>query len=231
MIGVYDYTVILTYLSAISASLGILFALTGTGHPYIGAFFLLFCGFCDAFDGKVARTKKDRTTYEKKFGVQIDSLSDLLAFGVLPVCIGVALLRVSPKYHEVLSSNIQTRHALVTTIVFYGIMMIYIIFGLTRLAHYNVTEDERQSVETGNRKYFQGLPITSAAFIFPTVLFLQCVLDVDMTITYYVMMFFVSVAFVVDVKIPKPGTREILILVGIGLLEAIVLIVTFINRT
>ena len=53
MIGFYNYTVILTYLSALSASTGIVVALSGAGHPYLGCFFLLFCGLCDAFDGKV----------------------------------------------------------------------------------------------------------------------------------------------------------------------------------
>ena len=41
----------------ISATCGIIFCLNNIGHPYIGMLFLLFCGLCDAFDGKVARTK------------------------------------------------------------------------------------------------------------------------------------------------------------------------------
>jgi hypothetical protein len=49
------------------------------------------------FDGKVARTKKDRTEQEKSFGIQIDSLSDLVSFGVLPAVIGFAM--VSQNYH------------------------------------------------------------------------------------------------------------------------------------
>ena len=92
MIGFYDYTVILTYFSLLSATSGIVVALSGGGHPYYGCLFLLFCGLCDAFDGKVARTKKGRTKMEKDFGIQIDSLSDLVAFGVLPACIGAALM-------------------------------------------------------------------------------------------------------------------------------------------
>ena len=43
------------------------------------------------FDGKVARTKKDRTECEKKFGIQIDSLCDAICFGVLPVVIGYSV--------------------------------------------------------------------------------------------------------------------------------------------
>ena len=101
MIGVYDYTVILTFLSLLSASTGIITTLSGSGHPYIGSFFLLFCGLCDAFDGKIAHRKVDRTDISRRFGIQIDSLSDLVAFGVLPACIGTALIRVSPFMHRI----------------------------------------------------------------------------------------------------------------------------------
>ena len=55
MIGFYDYTVILTYLSMLSATCGIIFCLNSVGHPYIGMLFLLLCGLCDAFDGKESR--------------------------------------------------------------------------------------------------------------------------------------------------------------------------------
>ena len=88
MLGFYDYTVLLTYLSLVSSTTGIIVSLSGAGHPYIGAMFLLFCGLCDAFDGKVARMKKDRTKMQCNYGIQIDSLSDLVAFGVLPASIG-----------------------------------------------------------------------------------------------------------------------------------------------
>lgn len=83
MLGFYDYTVVLTYCSVISAVIGIYVSLSGAGHPYIGVMLLLLCGLFDTFDGRVARSKKNRTEKEKAFGVQIDSLSDLVAFGVL----------------------------------------------------------------------------------------------------------------------------------------------------
>ena len=69
MIGFYDYTVILTYLSLLSGVMGIIVCLHGIGHPFIGVFFLMLSGLCDTFDGKVARTKKNRTDQMKKFGV------------------------------------------------------------------------------------------------------------------------------------------------------------------
>ena len=65
MIGFYNYTVVLTYAGFVSAVMGICMA--ASGNPVISIICLLFSGFCDMFDGKVARTKKDRTDAEKKF--------------------------------------------------------------------------------------------------------------------------------------------------------------------
>jgi len=225
MIGVYDYTVILTYLSAVSAGLGILFSLSGGGHPYVGVFFLLFSGLCDAFDGRVARRKKDRTEYSKKFGVQIDSLSDILAFGVLPVCIGTAMIRVCPLFNELMNGVAKTGKERLNVLCLYGIMLFYLVMGVTRLAHYNVTEDERQQTEEGNRRSFTGVPITSASVVFPTVLLFQYVLEQDITLVYFMVMLLLAIAFVVKIRIPKPGFRGIMIMVGIGAAEFIFLMI------
>lgn len=230
MIGVYDYTVILTYLSALSAGMGIIVSLNGTGHPYFGTFFLLFCGLCDAFDGKVARTKKNRTELEKKFGIQIDSLSDLAAFGILPGCIGNAMIRVSPRLPELPRIKTQTKLEFEVAVVLFAIILVYILAALIRLAYYNVTEEERQKEESGCRKYYEGLPVTSASLLFPTVMLLQYILPTDITPIYFVVMLLMSIAFVAKIKIPKPQTKGILALIGIGVLEfAILLIFLFIH--
>ena len=88
MFSYWDYTVVLTYCSLLSATTGILVSLSA-GHPYIGVMFLLLCGLYDTFDGRVARSKKNRTAKEKEFGIQIDSLSDLVAFKSVTVCVWV----------------------------------------------------------------------------------------------------------------------------------------------
>ena len=75
MIGFYNYTVLLTYAGFACGCCGIYYALSG--HPGIGIILLLLAGFCDMFDGKVARTRK-RTDAEKQFGIQIDSLAALI---------------------------------------------------------------------------------------------------------------------------------------------------------
>lgn len=43
------------------------------------------------FDGRVARTKKNRTAEQKGFGIQIDSLCDIVAFGILPAVITIVV--------------------------------------------------------------------------------------------------------------------------------------------
>ena len=81
-LGVYDYTIILTYMSLISAVVGM--TLASAGRFTAAVLCLLFSGLCDAFDGTVARTKKNRTDDEKAFGIQLDSLCDVVSFGVFP---------------------------------------------------------------------------------------------------------------------------------------------------
>ena len=222
MIGYYDYTVVLTYLSLLSSGLGIIVALNGPGHPYMGVFFLMFCGLCDAFDGKVARTKKDRTELQKKYGIQIDSLSDLVAFGVLPACIGNAMIRVCPTIAEVprfKGNGGDESFGLPITLLCFVVVMLYILAALIRLAWFNVTEEERQKTEEGARKYYTGLPVTSAALIFPTVLLLQYLIPMDITPVYFVVMFLTGFLFLAKFQLKKPGLRGILVMVGIGIVE------------
>lgn len=224
MIGVYDYTVILTYLSALSAGIGIIVSLNGTGHPYYGTFFLLICGLCDAFDGRVARKKKNRTDIEKKFGIQIDSLSDLIAFGVLPGCIGNAMIRVSPKLPELPRIKMQTRMEFNIALILFVIILMYFLAALIRLAYFNVSEEERQKQEDGCRKYYEGLPVTSASLIFPSIMLFQYIFPMDITPVYFIVMFLMSFAFVLKIRIPKPQFRGIMIMIGIGLLEFLILL-------
>ena len=231
MLGIYDYTVILTYLSLLSASAGILVSLSGGGHPFLGVFFLLFCGFCDAFDGKVARTKKNRSHREVNFGIQIDSLSDLVAFGVLPACIGAAMMRVSPLLTHFSHTYLRPGFRSLPAALFSGILILYVLAAMIRLAYFNVTEEERQEEEGGVRKFYTGLPVTSASLIFPTILLLQYILPVDVTPLYIVTALITGFAFLGKFEIRKPGLRGILIMVGIGVIEfALILLGRFLCR-
>lgn len=143
-IGYYDYTVILTYCGMLTAVAGIFLSLH---EDYWSAILcLMAAGVCDIFDGAIASTK-DRNRSEKDFGIQIDSLSDLISFGVLPAVFVYMI----------------TGQNLATGIVCAG----YVLCALIRLAYFNVLEEERQRISTERRKIYLGLPVTAAAALLP----------------------------------------------------------------
>ncbi len=111
----------------------------------------------------------------------------------------------------------------------FAIGAFYILAALIRLAYFNVTEEERQKTEKGTRKYYLGLPVTSASMIFPFVLLIQYICDkflnVDITLVYFAIMLITAIAFVSKFQLKKPGLRTILVMVGIGVVEAIIMIV------
>jgi len=152
MVGFYNYTVIITYLSLVSASLGMLFSSQGKFKAALAC--LLISGLCDMIDGPVARTRK-RTESEKKFGIQIDSLCDLISFGIQP---GVLVYFVAEKYGE---NDVLSYIGL-------GIAIVFGLCAVIRLAYFNVTEEERQEKEGSKKRTgYQGLPVTNAALIIP----------------------------------------------------------------
>ena len=213
MLGFYNYTVILTYLSLISGTIGIFAA--ASGRPLIMSIVcLLLSGFFDLFDGKVARTRKKSTDDEKKFGIQLDSLADLVCFGVLPAVMGI-------QYG-------------LNNYFYFTVMALYVLAGLIRLAYFNVSEEKRSSKEGGVRSQYDGLPITSAAIIFPLFFcFKVCMgsrLSFD-TYTYLYCGLLVAVAFAFlfnKIKIRKAKGAMIYIVALFGLVElATVLIVYF----
>lgn len=219
MLGYYNYTVLLTYLSLASATTGIVISLTGNGHPFVGMFFMLFCALCDAFDGKVARTKKNRTPEECRYGIQIDSLSDVVAFGVLPACIGAALVFRSEIY-KFGTNGID----LVYSIICFAIMAFFVLAGLIRLAYFNVTEEERQDNNEGARKYYVGLPITLGSMFLPAALAIVLIVEklakIDFTLFYFGVLLAVGVAFISKFHLRKPGIKILIGMICFGALEA-----------
>ena len=85
MIGFYNYSVIVTYIGVALSVSGM--ALASTGQFKFAILCLALAGACDTFDGKIARAMKNRTKEMEIFGIQIDSLCDMVCFGVTPVII------------------------------------------------------------------------------------------------------------------------------------------------
>lgn len=197
MIGYYNYTVYATYLAFISGITGIIFA--ANDKPVVAVICLLVCGLIDSFDGAIARTKKDRTNEEKKFGIQIDSLSDLVCFGVLPAAIGYSIG--------------------MTEWYFIIILCLFSLCGLMRLAYFNVTEEIRQQETTEKRKYYEGLPITNASLLLSCFFAFSFLFGSHKDIFVYIfagLMLITSILFIVKIKIPKGGKKMIITLALLG---------------
>lgn len=193
-IGVYDYTVILTYISLISSVFGITQAIHGDYKTAI--FCLAFSGICDAFDGRVARTKKNRTEDEKNFGIQLDSLCDVICFGVFPALICYLL---------------GVRGMIGLAIIFF-----YCLCAVIRLAFFNVLEANRQKTEGGCNKTYRGLPVTSISFILPIAFWLQFILpDLIFLSLLHILLLLVGFLFILDFPIRKPDLKMILALIAI----------------
>ena len=204
LIGFYDYTVILTYISLISSVYGMTQAIHGDYKEAI--FCLAFSGICDAFDGRVARSKKNRTADERAFGIQLDSLCDVICFGVYPALICYLL---------------GVRGTIGLAIVFY-----YCLCAVIRLAFFNVMEEKRQKTEGGANKVYRGLPVTTISFILPLFFWLQFLMsDYVFLILLHGLLILVGTLFVLDVPLKKPDIKTILIAI------AAVIVTVFIIQT
>lgn len=181
-IGFYDYTVILTYLSLISSLAGMCFAVAG--RPGVAMACLALSGICDLFDGTVARTKKGRTEDEKSFGIQLDSMCDVVCFGVFPA----VFLYFSG----------------VDGVGGFLLLSFYVLCAVIRLAFFNVLEAKRQAANSGSNKSFRGLPVTTAAMVFPAVFLLGLLLPRDVCLLiYHVLPAVMGFLFILDVRVPK----------------------------
>jgi CDP-diacylglycerol--serine O-phosphatidyltransferase len=138
------------------------------------------------FDGIVARTKKDRTQDQKNFGIQIDSLTDVIAFGVTPAVVFY--------FHGVQST--------------FGVIILiaYVLCGLVRLAFFNVLETKRQSDPTASAclDSFRGMPITFSSMITPIVCPIAFILPSNVSIiVYHIVPLIMGFLFILDFKMPK----------------------------
>lgn len=111
------------------------------GFPHVSVIFIFMAAIFDRFDGKVAR----KFDSESDFGKELDSLCDLVSFGVAPAML---------IYETVLKTMPNT--GLTMTVLF-------IVCGAVRLARFNVKEFDGA---------FWGVPITAAGFIMALSFFL-----------------------------------------------------------
>ncbi len=126
------------FFTALSAFFGVMAIIASSQGNFEKAFiYIVLSLIADGLDGRVARL----TNTTSKFGVEFDSLADLVAFGVAPAM----MLYFAAGYQY------GRFGALVSGL--------YVVFGAIRLARFNVTTGDIDP------KYFIGLPIPTAAVV------------------------------------------------------------------
>ena len=97
-IGCFNKSVILTYIGVIFALAGIfiLIDLQEAEQMNLVMFCLIISGLCDLFDGFIAR-KCNRNETQKAFGVQIDTLCDIISFVIFP---SILLYKMAFQHHS-----------------------------------------------------------------------------------------------------------------------------------
>ncbi|MBP3300787.1 MAG: CDP-alcohol phosphatidyltransferase family protein [Clostridia bacterium] len=201
-IGVYNPSIILTYVGMISAILGIGVLITqktlGAIDPIgLAMIALIVSGVCDMFDGAVARRCK-RTEQEKQFGIQLDSLADTISFVVFPASMLIFIANFGP--------------------VSLLIACFYAFAGIMRLGWFNITTETSGGV-------YSGLPVTFSSVIFPTFYLALSFFEVPrLDIIFQVLTAVVGVLFITNFKTKKIGIKKLCFL----LIPAIIGIVALI---
>ena len=96
----------------------------------------------DVLDGYVARANRRR---QSTLGADLDSLSDVISFGVAPAVLGFTL-------------GLRGGWDMLC-------LTYFVVCGVSRLARFNVTAAALADAETGKVKYFEGTPIPSSILI------------------------------------------------------------------
>ena len=184
IIGKWNRSVIVSYLGVTAGCVGMYCAIALDHHDY-ACICLIIAGLCDMLDGFVARLNKKRSASNKQFGIELDSVCDVIDFIALPIVI-VATLGMSNWYEAIP-------------------LIIFAICGVARLAYYNSTALKTNSPA----KIYHGLPVTFTAIIFP-IMFLVASLLVPSVLKEMLLITILIIAIlnVLDIHVVKPRPKH-----------------------
>ncbi len=150
--------IFLGYLAILRAFQGSMAAASGLpgveGHFEASAMLIGLAVFLDGLDGTVARM----TNTTSEFGREIDSLADVISFGIAPAVLAFSwgVLFLDPHAGAQLRGRFQQVGAFVS--------FLFLLCGAARLARFNVQKNPvPRNPGRPDRKYFVGLPIPAAA--------------------------------------------------------------------
>jgi CDP-diacylglycerol--serine O-phosphatidyltransferase len=110
------------------------------GYAGAAAALIVVAALADFFDGRIAR----RSARSSALGGDLDSLADLISFGVAPACLAFGL-GMNGGWD-------------------WPVLVFFVCCGLSRLARYNVTADALSDA-SGKVRYFEGTPIPTSVVL------------------------------------------------------------------
>ena len=154
-----------------------------TGHFEVAAVMIIVAFLCDGLDGRIARASRTSS----QFGVEYDSLSDVVAFGVAP-----AMLAFAWGLKPIGSIGI-------------AVGGLYVLCGALRLARFNV------QTASADKRRFVGLPIPGAALMIASTALAYSYFDFDSPRTLCTLMAPVTLALggLMISRVPYPSFKTI----------------------
>ena len=150
--------IFLGYLSILNTFRGAMLAASGASgagdHFAVAAIAIGVAVFTDGLDGGIARL----TGTTSDFGREMDSLADVISFGLAPAVLAVAwgVLFIDPTLASAIRGPIVNAAYLVA--------FLFLLCGAARLARFNIQKNPvPKNPGRPDRKYFVGLPIPAAA--------------------------------------------------------------------
>ncbi len=193
-IGVYNLANFVTLLGLACSVVACFVAGEGTDSAIkLAVCLFLISGLCDMFDGRIARGAGARTRKEKVFGIQIDTVCDMVSFGVTPAVI--CYFCGFKSWYDV------------------AVYILYASCAAIRLAYFNT-----QAIEETpdlNMKGFTGVPVPFSCLVMPLLLILKTLIPTlwVLNLVFDVIMFAVGIAFILNVKIKKLNIAQSVVLV------------------
>jgi CDP-diacylglycerol---serine O-phosphatidyltransferase len=111
-----------------------------SGQIYLAGAFMVLALVFDVLDGRIARWRHRASP----MGRELDSLADVISFGVAPACLAYAVG--------------------MTGVLDQFVLIYFVACGLSRLARYNITADA-MSTQTGKVTHFEGTPIPTSLLL------------------------------------------------------------------
>lgn len=156
----------------------------------IAASLIIIAGFVDGIDGRLARF----LNAVSKFGAQLDSLADVVSFGVAP-----AVVMYLWSLHEIPYKGVG-----------WAIVLFFIACSTIRLARFNSKlEDTGSKVKVDN--YFTGMPITAAAFTCLLPMLISFELSSYKFSCWFIAVYIVAIGFLMISKIPTFSFKAVVI--------------------